>query len=176
VSSQRTSKPAYRRTAAAAVPPATEYVSKEIAAKRIGLSVRRVLELSQRGLLKRRTVRDPVTKRRQTVFREEDVDRIVTEGNRRLTAYRGGAGEVAALPPFQAVSAPPVAPDRPWLTINEAANYSGLPASFLLRIIGKQRLRALDVGVRPGGRYRVAKRDLDAIVSTVIPLNAGKKR
>jgi excisionase family DNA binding protein len=161
------------------VPPATEYVSKEIAAKRIGLSVRRVLELSERGLLKRRTVRDPVTKRRQTVFREEDVNRVVTEGNRRLTAYRGsavGAAEVAAVPPLQAISAPPAVPDRPWLTIDEAANYSGLPASYLLQMIAKQRLVALDVGVRSGGRYRVARRDVDAIKGALIPIDTGKKR
>src|SRR4030095_14206632 len=69
-------KPAYRKTTAASVPPAPEYVTKELAAKRLGLSVRRVLELSARGLLKRRTVRDPVTKRRQTVFLAADLVRF----------------------------------------------------------------------------------------------------
>jgi excisionase family DNA binding protein len=142
---------------------APEFVSKEIAAERLGLSVRRVLELSASGVLKRRQVLDPVTKRRQTVFASADVHRAVMDGKQRLVAYRGGAGEVAALPPVQEISAPSPAPDRPWLTVDEAAGYSGLPASFLLGMIEERRLGALDVGVRPGGRYRVARRDVDAI-------------
>src|SRR4030095_1677130 len=89
-------KPAYRKTTAASVPPAPEYVTKELAAKRLGLSVRRVLELSARGLLKRRTVRDPVTKRRQTVFLAADLDRFaVVDGQHRLRAERGGAVSAA---------------------------------------------------------------------------------
>jgi excisionase family DNA binding protein len=156
------SKPAYRSSAPAAVRTAApEFVSKEIAAERLGLSVRRVLELSASGVLKRRQVLDPVTKRRQTVFASADVHRAVMDGKQRLVAYRGGAGEVAALPPVQEISAP--SPDRPWLTVDEAAGYSGLPASFLLGMIEERRLGALDVGVRPGGRYRVSRRDVDAI-------------
>jgi excisionase family DNA binding protein len=71
---------------------------------------------------------------------------------------------VAALPPLRppVQPAPPVS-DRPWLTIDEAADYSGLPASFLLGMIEEKRLGALDVGVRAGGRYRVSRRDIDAI-------------
>jgi excisionase family DNA binding protein len=83
-------------------------------------------------------------------------------------AYRGSAApaaEPAALPPVQAPLQLPAAPapDRPWLTVDEAADYSGLPASFLLSLIDGKRLGALDVGVRAGGRYRVARRDVDAI-------------
>jgi excisionase family DNA binding protein len=144
--------------------PAPEYISKQIAAARLGLSVRRVLELSNTGVIRRRQVVDPDTKRRQTVLLARDVQRAVVDGQKRLVAYRGGAapaGEVAALPPVQ----PPLqaAPDRPWLTVDEAAHYSGLPASFLLGMIEEGRLGALDVGVRVGGRYRVARRDVDAI-------------
>lgn len=152
------SKPAYIRNAAA---PQPAYVTKQIAAKRLGLSVRRVLELSARGLIKRRIVLDPGTKRKQTVFREEDVNRMIIDGNRSLVAFR--AGDVAAAPPVQAIPAPPAVPDRPWLTVEEAANYSGLPASFLHDMITRRRLAALDVGVRAGGRYRLARRDIDAI-------------
>jgi hypothetical protein len=78
--------------------PAPEYVTKQIAAQRLGLSVRRVLELSAAGLLKRHTVHDPVTKRRQTVFLVADLDWFVAE--------REGAGAGAELPPLQASSAP----------------------------------------------------------------------
>ena len=157
------SKPAYRSSASVSVRPAPEFISKEIAAQTLGLSVRRVLELSAHGAMKRRQVMDPVTKRRQTVFLAADIRRAVMDGKQRLVAYRGDAGEVAALPPVQAIPAPSPAPDRPWLTVDEAAQYSGLPASFLLSLIEERRLGALDVGVRPGGRYRVARRDVDAI-------------
>jgi hypothetical protein len=90
------SKPEYRKNAGKPSPSSKEYVSKEIAADRLGLSVRRVLELSARGILKRRTVVDPVTKRKQTVFLAADVDRVI-DGQRRAVAYRVGASELAAL-------------------------------------------------------------------------------
>jgi excisionase family DNA binding protein len=161
------SKPAYRSSAPAVVTPGPEYISKQIAAQWLGLSVRRVLELSNTGAIRRRQVTDPVTKRRQTVLLARDVQRAVVDGQKRLVAFRGSAtaaGEVAALPPLR----PPVQPaapvsDRPWLTVDEAADYSGLPASFLLGMIEEKRLGALDVGVRAGGRYRVSRRDIDAI-------------
>jgi len=143
---------------------APEFISKEIAAKRLNLSVRRVLELSNMGAIRSNHVMDPTTKRRQTVLLARDVQRVAIDGQKRLVAYRGGAAEAAALPPVQPplqLPAPPA--DRPWLTVDEAANYSGLPARFLLSLIEQRRLGALDVGVRPGGRFRIARRDVDAI-------------
>lgn len=160
-----TTKPGYRKTA----PAARDFVSKQIAAARLGLSVRRVLELSARGAIERRHVMDPATKRRQTVFLAADVERVAQATvNHDVALYRHPgaaiAREVAALPPVEAaVAAPPPPPDRRWLTVDEAAAYSGLPASFLLSLIAKRRLPALDVGVRPGGRYRVGRSDVDAI-------------
>jgi len=134
-----------------------------------------VLELSARGVLKRRTVRDPGTKRRQTVFRADDVAAVI-DGQKRLVALRAGAGEVAAPPPLPAIPAPPVPHDRPWLTLDEAAEYSGLPASYLLQMVGDRRLAALDVGVRPGGRFRISRRAIDAIEAPIGPKTAAKSR
>ena len=57
----------------------TEYVSKAVAAERLELSARRVLELSARGLLERHTVLDQVTKRRQTVFLAADLERFIED-------------------------------------------------------------------------------------------------
>jgi len=163
----RNSNPAYRSSAPAAVTSGPEYISKQIAAQWLGLSVRRVLELSNTGAIRRRQVTDPVTKRRQTVLLARDVQRAVIDGQKRLVAYRGsatGAGEGAAPPPPRPQLQAPAAPaDRPWLTVDEAAHYSGLPASFLMSLIEERRLGALDVGVRAGGRYRVARRDVDSI-------------
>jgi hypothetical protein len=80
--------------AGAELPPlqaisAPDYVSKAAAAERLGLSVRRVLELAALGLLKRHTMRDPVTKRRQTAFSAVDLERFIeARGRRRLAALR----------------------------------------------------------------------------------------
>lgn len=54
-----------------------------------------------------------------------------------------------------------------WLTLAEAAAAThGLPESFLLGLIHAGELPCCDVGVRPGGRYRVKRRDLEAIDGT----------
>src|SRR6185369_2368969 len=138
-----------RRGAAPPEPDSTPqslpgYVSKAEASERLRLSARRVLELADAGLINRGYVRDPVTKRRQTALLEEDVERLIQ--NRKGIA--------------------PQASDAPWLTLEEAAVYSGLPGDYLERQIRTGRLGAIDVSVGPAGGYRVARRDLDAITAT----------
>lgn len=49
---------------------------------------------------------------------------------------------------------------RLWLTLQQAADYSGLPTAVLLEFIGAGRLPALDVGRRRGGRWRIRQIDL----------------
>ena len=68
---------------------------------------------------------------------------------------------------------PAIAPPRPWLTLDEAAEYSGLPASAVARLIHAGKLRALDVGIRPGGRYRIRRADLDALEGDRLAENKG---
>ena len=53
-----------------------------------------------------------------------------------------------------------------WLTLEEAAVYSGLPAHYLERQIRDGLLTAIDVGIEPGVSYRVARRGLDTIGAT----------
>lgn len=52
---------------------------------------------------------------------------------------------------------------RPWLTLGEAAEYSGLPKSTLQALIDASQLKAIDCGPRPGGRYRIKRVDLDGL-------------
>jgi excisionase family DNA binding protein len=52
---------------------------------------------------------------------------------------------------------------QPWLTLTQAAEYSGLPEGFLRELIVAGRLPMLDVGHREGGRLRVKTTDLDAL-------------
>lgn len=142
------------------------YVSKEIAAQRLGLSIRRVLELSDQGQITRSKLMNHETGRRQVALLESDVDRLYTQ--------RQG---VAVLPPQSATEnkAPATAAllSQPWITLEDAETYTGLPASFLQSLIDEGTLPACNVGVRPGGRWRVKKGDLDAIEGTRATLDRG---
>jgi excisionase family DNA binding protein len=132
-------------------PLPAQYLSKDIAAKELGMSVRRLMELSQNGRIERSKRPDPVTGRETTIIAVEYVALLKDEMTPKA---------VAVVPPLPR----PVAPiGRPWLTLAEAAEYSGLPAAFLRDLIAGGQLRALNVGVREGGRYRVRRSDLDEI-------------
>lgn len=143
-----------------------EYLTKQLAADTLGISPRRLLEISLSGAIKRKYTRNPATKRRMAIFRSADVLRIAEEIQSRKSAVRPE-------PPPRSESAALVAhsgtphPDQPhearWLTLDEAAAYTGLPASFLGDRIEQGKLPALNVGKRPGGRWRVSRRDLDQI-------------
>src|SRR5215471_901231 len=142
------------------------YLTKDVAAKRSGRSVRRLLEIASRGGIRKKIIRD------------------ANNGNRALTLFH--AQDIAALAenpkaPLQIsgpLREPPAAMQhsenaeqkttRPWLTLAEAADYSGLPAGFLAELVTNGKLPALDVGVRAGGRWRVAKRDLDSIAGVLV--------
>lgn len=137
-------------------PPA--FLDKALAAQRLGLSVRRVLELSNIGKLGRKRVINHQTGRHQVVISAADVERMLAEQR------------AAPAPDSQALAlrAPePPAVLKLWLTLEQAEDYSGLPASVLLMLIHYGDLRARDVGVRPGGRWRVRKVDLDALEGEV---------
>jgi excisionase family DNA binding protein len=65
-------------------------------------------------------------------------------------------------------------PARLWLTLQEAVEYSGLPAGTLLEFLHSGRLPALDVGRRRrGGRWRIRQVDLRQL--NAIPLEAHYK-
>jgi len=138
-----------------------ELLTKQVAASRLGLSVRRVMEMSTDGKFTRHRAFDPVTNRDAVMFDAAEID-----------AYKAQSTPAAA-PRLLAPAAEPIAEfdldddgrgsGRLWLTLAEAAAYSGLPASHLLAAIDTGELGARDVGVRPGGHWRVRRLDLDAI-------------
>lgn len=141
-----------------------EYLTKEVAEKRSGRSVRRLLELAASGRIRKKVVRDPKNANRElALFHAGDIallklgmlDQVAPPAPKQL--------QIAA--PVRQAAAVPAVPAQPrlWMTIAEAAEYSGLPASFLIRLIDGGKLAALDVGPRPGGHWRIAKRDLEAI-------------
>lgn len=147
-----------------------EYLNKELASKRSGLSVRRLLELAARGQVRKRFVRDPKSKRNIAVFDARDIVRLKDGENpsSSLQISRSGANVDAAMPhPSNAgiivLETKGPAPKPLFLTLEEAELYSGLPATHLRNLIVHQMLPACDVGVRPGGRWRIARHALDRL-------------
>jgi len=136
-----------------------ELLTKYLAAERLGLSVRRVMELSTEGTFTRHRAFDPETKREAVMFDAAEVEQ-----------YKA-ANTPAPAPLLLGPAAEPIdetdddgrGDGRLWLTLAEAAEYSGLPASHLRSAIGIGELPARDVGPRPGGHWRVRRLDVDAI-------------
>jgi len=147
----------------------TEYLTKDDAAKRSGRSVRRLLELASRGQLRKRIIRDAKNGNRAlTLFHAGDIAALADgEAPHGALQISGPVRPIAALPQGEELAKAP----RLWLTLAEAADYSGLPASYLLAQIGEKKLPALDVGVRPGGRWRISRHDLKAISAEVARTN-----
>ena len=138
-----------------------QLLTKDAAAERLNLSVRRLMELSAEGKLTRHTSYDPQTKREAAMFDAAEIEQMIQQKN-----WKPFSGRVLELPPGDGASEPAeAAPDRGrlWLTIAEAAEYTGLPESFLHKLVDERRLPAFDVGVRPGGRFRVKRTDLEAL-------------
>jgi excisionase family DNA binding protein len=148
----------------------SEYITKEVAANRSGRSVRRLLELASTGRIRKQIVRDERNAGRAlALFHAGDIAKLAQTAKGEIPT----PGSVQIVRPVRPIAALPqgegatvLSPNpRPWLTLAEAADYTGLPESFLLARITARKLPALDVGVRPGGRWRVARRDLDHIAA-----------
>jgi len=146
------------------MPKKLELLTKQIAADRLELSIRRIIELSAAGVFTRHREFDPETKREAIMF-----DAAEIEAYRRDAATKPAPGALAVRPSrlplddYDIDDAADTGAGRLWLTLAEAAAYSGLPASHLLAEINSGELAARDVGVRPGGHWRVRRLDLDAI-------------
>jgi excisionase family DNA binding protein len=137
------------------------------------------MELSAEGKPKRYREVDPETKREAVMFRSDEIKQMREEMTgapvpnalarvaRRFAIEAPAADRMVSLGQAkwatEASAAAPSSGDRPWITLDDAAEYTGLPASVLQRFIEAGRLPAIDVGVRPGGHWRVKRSDLDAI-------------
>lgn len=143
-----------------------EYITKQRAGEILGLSPRRVLEMASEGRIGKLEIRSPETNLMQTVLAAVDVFRVKQEREtpRSLAVPQPAASlapATSALVPQSA--APPQFRPHEWLSVAEAAQYTRLPESEIERAVGKEELRARNVGVRPGGRYRIKCSDLDGL-------------
>jgi hypothetical protein len=184
--------------------PSPEWIDKHEAARRLGVDPRTALSYAKRGVQSKRQY-DPTLKQDVTLLHAGDIERVLYARSLGQKLHEQGAREketaVAPVPKPVAQSAavgaphkPPAgqpphtapyelmrialvepAPLKPWLTLDEAVEYSGLPRAFLLELLKDAehdsavgfvttKLPALDVGKgRRGGRWRIARRDLDAL-------------
>jgi hypothetical protein len=162
-----------------------QWVSKEEAGVRLGssdrpLSPRRVLELAKEGRLTAELVRDPNSGQMVTRINAGSVERFIYNRNTPAeipdpAPRKPGevSGPHASSQPSRTLAAladllrdSPAAgsiahPARLWLTLEESAEYSGLPASVLSGFIGDGKLSAMNVGRRRGGQWRIRRLDLE---------------
>jgi excisionase family DNA binding protein len=152
-----------------------EWLSKEEAAVRLGdpgvpMSTRRVLELAQQGRLQSTRAKHPASGQRVVWIHAGSVERYLEERNAppppKGEHERGSQSLVKRAPELRAllraldallVTTPPA---RPWLTLQEAADYSGIPTDLLVRLIRSGELPALRTHHR-GDRYRIRRQALD---------------
>jgi len=170
-----------------------EWISKAQAAERLDLSPRRVLELAKQGKLQSSRVIQPTTGQPVIVIHAGSVEHYrdklsaplvwgdaarepcangtqthVPDAAREPCANRTGTHALPTIGEILGVISRATRPRYAlWLTLDQAADYSGLPAAILRAWVQSGKLAALDVGRRRGGRYRLSRRDLDGIRSGI---------
>lgn len=138
--------------------------------------MKRVREFGRAGALKTREEKNPDTQRDRTVFHAGDVERLREERKNRVRlAHQRALATMPGGPPVMAnggniVPSPGSVgagahPGKCWLTIEQAAEQEGLPATLLRRLIEKGRLPALDIYEGSADRrgWRIHRADLEAL-------------
>ena len=169
-----------------------EWLSPQEAGERLDKSPRRVLELAQQGKLQSSRVKHPQTGQQIVRIQAGSIERYLDESkvipeptacdshangiakhNTKLMERAKGDRAIGnkTLEPISigeilgVISRATRTRYALWLTLDQAADYSGLPAAILRAWVESGKLAALDVGRRRGGRYRLSRRDLDGIRS-----------
>lgn len=149
-----------KKTVAAAAAK-DEWIPKADAAKRLGISIRQIENLTAKGRIrKRKMAKAAWEKTGRVVYASADIDAI-RSGERPAVAQQVSQSPAAAMA-VAVRAADPVAglaahlahalglpaPGKPWLTLQEAHEYSGLPARHLVESARAGMLRARNVGVK----------------------------
>lgn len=169
----RASRPRGSRTPRTITLTQIEWYSKEEAGVRLGtqerpLSARRVLELAKEGRIQSDRIRDPKTNQMSVRIHAGSVERYID--GRKVTVpcevreVREPRTPQSFSSQLAARTADLAQPARLWLTLQEAVEYSGLPADVLRAFISIGNLPALDIGPRRrGGRWRIRRVDLERL-------------
>ncbi len=138
-----------------------EWIPKQEAAARLGISIRQIENLTSKGRIRKRKMpKASWEKTGRVVYAAQDIDRIRQGGDAARTA---APGETTALAPVAPAVADPFAglpqklaalaaafppPGKTWLSLKEASAHSGLPARWLREAARAGKLRAQNVGAK----------------------------
>jgi predicted DNA-binding transcriptional regulator AlpA len=165
-----------------------EYIGKSEAAQRLKISERTVLGLAAKGKIRSKKQLDPDSRNQMvTLLNAADVERYGFERDnpQQVEPVKNGLDVTPRGLTRQAIlqvykdrfldddnpQPGPIGRDAsPWLNLEQSAAYTGLPEPVIDRLIEAGRIPVIDTwpkdrkgGGLPGGRYRINRRDLDAL-------------
>lgn len=153
---------------------AEQWVTKDVAARMLGLGIRAIERIAEKGGLSKR--KEPTKKGYRVLYLLGEVEQLKSE--RAAGIVRASAGEMAPVPQanLAIVNAqteawaamathmtrlgtlfPALA--KAWMTLDEAAEYSGLPIALLEPLLREQTIFALGRGPKT---WRIQRASLDA--------------
>jgi excisionase family DNA binding protein len=155
------------------------WLSKRETAASLGMSERTLDRLVQSGRGPELRQRQRPGRRPEPVYRPEDVERLAAAGaavaiapasaigprevaiSRQSRHGGGSGGDIVGIVEQLAALARPAAP-RPWLTIAEASEYSGLSVALLRRLVRSGQLQAIR-----DGAVKVRRVDIDNLADNL---------
>ena len=149
-----------------ATPSTEQWVPKAKAAEMLGVSTREIERKAAAGRIRTQKVRLPGDKNDKAVYAVGDITTVKDQREAAALQLTVGPGQAAphALPSVVAAltavlqqTAPPRV-ERAWLTLDEAATYSGLPASEIARLIRERQVYAMGRG---HVTWRIQRESLD---------------
>lgn len=165
-----------KTTAVAAAAAPIDGLSKQEAAGLLECSVRNVERLAAAGQIRKITLpKAPGEKTAPVVYDRRDLEAVkrgeteakpatVVGGSKaQTTIVNAGAAEFVAHV-AAALALPPAEPPKPWLSISEAAAFSGLPAAFLRARAPELARAGAAVNVATGSRprWRILRKNLES--------------
>lgn len=158
-----------------------EWIPKAEAAQMLGVSTREIERKAAAGRIQMKKVRLPGDKTDRAVYLTDDIDRVKQEreaGAMQLTVAQGHALPSAVPAWLAAVLQPRTEPiNKAWLTLDEAAAYSGLPAPEISRLVRGLNVHAIGHGHKT---WRIQRESLDEWGRMVhvhqIPKEIGSRR
>jgi hypothetical protein len=157
--------------------PVIEWIRKDAAAERLNVSPRSVLAMAAEGKIQRKQERDPGTNQLVMLLHAGDIERLAYEREHPAQPVQGETSTAlqtlpAALQTLPAklsnrsakgveqgllslLTSHAAQPERPWLTLPEAAEQSGLTERWLVQAAEKNTRGIRDMGRGSrGGRWR----------------------
>jgi len=133
------------------------WLPKAEAAALLGVSTREIERKAAAGRIRTNRVRLAGDRSDRTVYSADDLHRVRQERESGALQLAPAVAQRQALPDWLATALKPRA-DKPWLTIDEAADYSGLTARQIRKLVTEGTLRAWGAATS----RRISKASIDA--------------